>query len=950
MRTILFSFIFLFTGLILNAQTPILKVDLNYAERQESEVNEPDYTPWPITGTRTKTFEGVTFEFINGGSAGSWYKAGVQSPNYARLVSDGIKTDDVEMRITGLQRGTHSLVTFHNSFDNPENVIFSPLDIYFNGELLYDNLELTNRVTSNEDATTAYYKFDVEDNDTVLIRFKSDPPDDTYSDDITICGFHLNSSDPKKMAKSPYPEDKDEHVNIDNDTLVFCWQLPEDAVSCNVYFGTNESDVLLADVNSSEFIGTLTDTFFTRTGFYSMDSNYWRVDPIDTDGDTTKGDVWYFQKRVHAFPGAEGYGGYANGGRGGKVVYVTNLEDYDPDEESPVLGSFRYAVKNDSVPRTILFNVSGLITLKARLTISDDYITVAGQTAPGKGICFRWAPVGVTGENNIVQNLRVRLGIGITFDGMGLTGSQYSIIDHCSISWTIDEAFSSRSAENITLQRTLISEPLNAAGHSNYSYGAEHGYAGSIGGDIGSFHHNLLAHCNGRNWSMAGGLDGDSYYAGRLDLFNNVVYNWGSRATDGGAHEVNFVNNYYKKGEATSQNTILKAQLEGTGNGTQSYYTEGNIVENTDGTFACDGTDNSCSRTYKLSNGQVLDWDVFVDEPFFDSEAEIHGVTDAYKIVLSDVGCTQPVFDDHDIRMVNETLNGTYSCSGSYTGKPGLPDHELDVGGWEVYPGYTRNTSWDTDLDGLPDWWENTRGLDTNSGEGDFSDSNADEDKNGYTNLEEYLQWMSQPHYFVEPGENVDINLRDYTKGFTDSPQFTVSDVENGTATINEGDSIVNFTPENEGLAGFSFTVTDAEGSTMSRQVGIFSGEVASDSMFTYSYYLDRDSTNLVTVDSVNTITEVVSSVVDSYFTIQDVNIYPNPANDYLFINFEVKENNPVQLTVFGITGQALIHEKINTNCGTNSTKLDVTNLETGIYFLKMQNTEYFKTLKFIKQ
>src|SRR5690606_27665310 len=129
----------------------------------------------------------------------------------------------------------------------------------------------------------------------------------------------------------------------------------------------------------------------------------------------------------------------------------------------------------------------------------------------------------------------------------------------------------SRSARNITLQRTLISECLNVAGHQNYDPGTEHGYAASISGDVGSFHHNLLAHCAGRNWSLAGGLDGNGDFAGRLDIFNNVVYNWRHRTTDGGAHEVNFVGNYYKPGASTTQRVALNAQYENFP-GTQRYF------------------------------------------------------------------------------------------------------------------------------------------------------------------------------------------------------------------------------------------------------------------------------------------------------------------------------------------------------------------------------------------
>ena len=244
-------------------------------------------------------------------------------------------------------------------------------------------------------------------------------------------------------------------------------------------------------------------------------------------------------ERHLAFPTAEGYGRFALGGRAGRVIKVTNLNDSGA-------GSFRAAVEADG-PRTVVFDVSGLITLESRLIIrkTNSDLTIAGQTAPGNGICIRKYNVGMLGATNvIVRYLRVRPGniSGMTLDGMGMASSDDCIIDHCSISWTLDESFSSRGGKNITLQRTLISEALNEAGHKKYPVGTQHGYAASIGGDIGSFHHNLLAHCAGRNWSLAGGLTkSNSTYAGRLDLRNNVIYNWKTRATDGGAHEVNFV-------------------------------------------------------------------------------------------------------------------------------------------------------------------------------------------------------------------------------------------------------------------------------------------------------------------------------------------------------------------------------------------------------------------------
>ena len=134
-----------------------------------------------------------------------------------------------------------------------------------------------------------------------------------------------------------------------------------------------------------------------------------------------------------------------------------------------------------------------------------------------------------------------------------------------------------RGAQNLTFQRSFISEPLNIAGHQNYPAGTAHGYAATIGGNVGSFHHNLIAHSEGRNWSLGGGLDASGFYAGNLDIFDNVIYNWGSRTTDGGAHAVNFVNNYYKPGAASSIFTALNPQYGGFP-GTQQYYMAGNVM------------------------------------------------------------------------------------------------------------------------------------------------------------------------------------------------------------------------------------------------------------------------------------------------------------------------------------------------------------------------------------
>lgn len=383
-----------------------------------------------------------------------------------------------------------------------------------------------------------------------------------------------------------------------------------------------------------------------------------------------------------------------------------------------------------------MFNVSGLITLESRLIVhgSNSDLTIAGQTAPGKGICLRKYNLGMLGASNVVvRDIRVRPGniSGTTLDGMGMASSDNCIIDHCSISWTLDEAFSSRSAKNITVQRTLISEALNEAGHKKYPPGTQHGYAASIGGDVGSFHHNLLADCSGRNWSLAGGLEKKTAaYAGRLDLRNNVVFNWKNRATDGGAHEVNFVNNYYKPGPATAWFYALNAQYGGFP-GSQRYFFDGNIMP---GHFGL--TNQAAGRTATTERGGRLpkDYSPWSDKPFFEPYVITQPAVQAYTNVLADVGCNVPTLDDHDKRVIAEVRAGTAEFKGSKTGLPGLPDSQEDVGGWENYPEVHRPANWDSDHDGIPDEWETRAGLNPK----DPADA-AKICGDGYSNLEHYL-------------------------------------------------------------------------------------------------------------------------------------------------------------------------------------------------------------------
>lgn len=611
------------------------------------------------------------------------------------------------------------------------------------------------------------------------------------------------------QATDPFPANKDYHVDLADKSVTLHWTLPADKLTASQYVFLGTDSVAVANATTSDAYARLTlDSTLTVNGLSNMNIYYWRVDRADAEGNVTKGLLWSFQPAHLAFPGAEGYGRFAKGGRGGKVVYVTNLNNSGE-------GSLRWALTNGSGPRTVMFKVAGVIDQEYKTIRTDDDVTIAGQTAPGKGICIYHADLGV-GSDNIVRFLRARRGLGTpeqTGNALGTVYSDYTIVDHTSMSWGTDETFSSRSSKNVTLQRSMISEALGIAGHRNYKEGTNHGYAATIGGDIGSFHHNLLADCNGRNWSMGGGADANGASAGRLDMFNNVVYNWYGRTTDGGAKQMQFVGNYYKMGKDTKQTVLFSADNERGGHRDQFAYVSGNIRENKNGTLSTD----KLGDTYRAT-GDYPD-ETWVSEPFFGSCANVESAKDAYKSTMSDNGANLPVLDNHDKRIINETLSGTYTYVGSKSGIKGEIDNEADAGGLEVYPETSWADDFDSDNDGLPDWWERIKGSNINSPKDDFTDSNADNDGDGYTALEDYLDFMAQPHFSVKPGENLTVNLKDYFAGYTNEPKFSLTTLSDGIiATIS--DSILTVRPTDENcITELRVMVKDADGSTFSRRM-----------------------------------------------------------------------------------------------------------------------------------
>ena len=452
-----------------------------------------------------------------------------------------------------------------------------------------------------------------------------------------------------------------------------------------------------------------------------------------------------------AFPGAEGYGRFAKGGRGGKVYEVTTLEDYlvdkqHPEKSEPVIhGSLREAIEAEG-PRTIVFRVGGTIKLKDKLVIHNPYCTVAGQTAPGDGICIRGATFGNYGTHDtIIRYVRVRVGdeSGKTYDGMGFASTDNAIIDHCSISWTIDESVSSRGGRNITFSRNIIAEPLNMSVHSHYvGTGKGHSFAGSISGDIGSFHHNLLANAAGRNWSLAGGLEhGGKKFDGYLDIRNNVVYNWEHRTNDGGVRLLNLVNNDYIPGPASRVFHLCIVEMEMVlPTDIQQYYIAGNRMEGHP-EYDADNWKNGGIKDPKGHAEKMK-----LQEPFCESFVTTQSAKEAYESVMADVGCNYPKYDAVDARTIKDVLNRSFTYKGSKTGTPGIIDSQKDVGGWPELKG--GEAPIDSDHDGMPDEWEKTNKLNPN----DPSDGAKARD-DGYTNLEHYLyeivsrRWgVAQPH------------------------------------------------------------------------------------------------------------------------------------------------------------------------------------------------------------
>lgn len=427
----------------------------------------------------------------------------------------------------------------------------------------------------------------------------------------------------------------------------------------------------------------------------------------------------HFQpRRAIAFPGAEGFGAYTIGGRGGRVIEVTNLNDSGP-------GSLRAAVMAQG-PRTVVFRVSGTIALQSELKIRNPYLTIAGQTAPGDGICIKNYQVNFDTQHLIIRYLRFRPGdeAGKEQDGFGGQGD-HIIIDHCSASWGVDETFSINKASNLTVQWCVVTESLTRSLHKKGS----HGYGGLWGGPGGTFHHNLLAHHSSRNPRASGNAD-----SGLLDYRNNVVYNWGFNSAYGGElWPRNWINNYYKAGPATDEKVKYRIFLQKDPRG--KMFAAGNYVHGSPAISA----ENWKGGIDFAPDGEATEATLRVPQEYVVAPVDTQTPQVAYESVLAHAGCSLSR-DSVDRRIVEEVRTGTAKFGASYKGGgKGLIDSQRDVGGWPELRSLPAPV--DTDHDGMPDEWEKAHGLDPNNP----ADGAGAAAPNGYTHLERYLHSLIPP-------------------------------------------------------------------------------------------------------------------------------------------------------------------------------------------------------------
>lgn len=581
---------------------------------------------------------------------------------------------------------------------------------------------------------------DPSDSLTLIIDKQKWPGERVSPDRLTV------RYSPKQTATLPY------HLVVGADTISATLEID------NIWPGDNSAD--------SYQLGSNWYTDISNPGFFI---GKWQG--AETVASARKNVLDHWQQRwewlkdsvthpTPAFPGAEGFGKYASGGRGGKVYHVTTLADGNQP------GTLRHAAMQPG-RRTVVFDVAGTIMLDSPLRITEGDLTIAGQSAPGDGICIAGYPVVLKGDNTIVRYLRLRVGDLHSGDHDGIGGTDFKnlILDHCSVSWSVDECCGLYGGEDFTVQWCIFSEPLRNSGHSK----GAHGYGAIFGGSRASYHHNLIAHSESRTPRI--GPRPGTQTREHLDMRNNVIYNWaGSGCYGGEGMLANIVNNYYKPGPATPTEGPVAHRIFCPGVRTVSYVTrrdgslnqwapmlhrwgeffiDGNVMEGNPDVTADNWTDGVINQIDRLGNDGTFTPEaesfIRLSDPVASAGITTESAADAFQSVLRHAGCSHRR-DAIDSRIVDETRSGSASLIGSRAedaaDKPGFIDSQTDAiprGKSSPWPPLKATKDElkavrDTDGDGIPDEWELIHGLDP----ADPSDGPTTTPC-GYTNLEIYL-------------------------------------------------------------------------------------------------------------------------------------------------------------------------------------------------------------------
>ncbi len=597
-------------------------------------------------------------------------------------------------------------------------------------------------------------------------------------------------------------------------------------------------------------------------------------------------------EHLPAFPQAEGFGAYTLGGRGGKVIFVDNLNDDGP-------GSLRAAV-TDPEPRIVIFRVSGTIELESHLVVQHPYITIAGQTAPGDGICLKKYLLKIDNTHDIIiRGIRVRPGIesglsGGSIDGIDVQRSHHVILDHCTAGWSCDEILNTnKNTRDITVQWCIFSESLNNSIHEK----GEHGYAATIGGYRASYHHNLFAHNKGRNSSIGGDDDNRTEL---LDFRNNVVYNWISRVCDGKPRTMNFVANYYKQGPATpSDNEYIIAEIQASEKYgyTSRWYIGDNFV-----TGYPDLTADNWGGGVRFGEGTSMEKNREYT-PFENAGYMTRDAAQAYEEVLDHAGVTVPRRDTVDKRVVEDVRTG------SATFGNGIIDSVDEVGGWPEL--LTYDVPVDTDNDGMPDEWETQEGLNIN----DPSDRFDIKEGEVYDNLERYLNELASDKPYLLP------------------PVDLSASVQNATEVVLSWKDIT------EDELGFVIQRADADGTfvtidTVEADVTEFT-DIPPGPARTVVYRVYGMGDSLISVPSSPASIELSTGLQHHVFR-EQARIYPVPFKGQFTFVYESSRAQSVRIRLFSITGSLLVDsEEVPVRAGTNEIVIAEESLSPGIYLLE---------------